>query len=100
MADGAQLVLAKRGKGCCGRQVGQGVDQVAGSALIVLGGGCFGHGEIVGKRFNGLGNAFGGRGRYVYAVAAIVLGGCDDVPAIDATTDPGVADGRDFVDKD
>ena len=54
----------------------------------------------MGEKIDGLGNAFGGCGRYVDAVAAIVLGGCDDVPAIDATTDPGVADGRDFVDKD
>ena len=69
-----------------------------GCALGVVGGGCLGHGAIVWGKFNGLGNAFGGRGRYVDAVAAIVLGGCADVPAVDAVTGPGAADGQGFMD--
>ena len=77
--------------------VGQGVDQVVGSALGVIGGGCLGHGAIVGK-FNFLGDAFGDRGRYVDAVAAIVLGGCSNVPAVDSVTGPGAADGRGLID--
>ena len=57
-----------------------------------------GHGAIVGKEFNGLGNEFGGRRRYVDAVAAIVLGGCANVPAVDTVNGPGAADGRGFMD--
>ena len=59
-----------------------------------------GHGAIMGKKNDGLGDAFRGRGRYVDAVAAIVLGGCADVPVVDAVTGPGAADGRGFMDKD
>ena len=59
-----------------------------------------GHGTIVGEKIDGLGNAFGGRGRYVYAVAAIVLRGCANVPDVDAVTFPGAADSRGFMDKD
>ena len=49
LADGAQLVLAKRDKGCGGQRIGQSVDQVAGSALGVVGRGRLGHGALVGK---------------------------------------------------
>ena len=58
-----------------------------------------GHGAIVGGIFDGLGNTFGSHGRYVDAVAAIVLGGCANVPAADVVTGPGAADGRSFMDK-
>ena len=47
LADGAQLVLANRGEGCSGIRVGQGINQVAGSALGVVGGRRLGHAEIV-----------------------------------------------------
>ena len=59
-----------------------------------------GHGTIVGEKIDGLGNAFGGRGQYVDAVAAIVLWGCLDVPAVDAVAGPGAADGQGFMNKD
>ena len=52
------------------------------------------------KKIDGLGDAFGGRGRYVDAVAAIVLRGCANVPAVDAVTDPGAADRRVLMEKD
>ena len=51
-----------------------------------------GHSEIVGKKIDGLGDAFGSRGRYVDALAAILIGGCTDVPAVNAVTGPGAAD--------
>ena len=89
--------LAKRGEGCGGRRVGQSVDQVAGSALGVVGGGCLGHGAIVGK-ITGFGDSFGDRGRYVDSVAAIVLRGCADEPSVDTMPGPGAADGRGFMD--
>ena len=98
LADGAKLVLAKRGEGCGGRRVGQVFNQVAGSALGVVGGGCLGHGSNVGEKINGLGDMFGRRGRYVNVVALVVLGVCTDVPAVDAVTGSGAADGRGFMD--
>ena len=52
------------------------------------------------RKKNGLGDAFGGRGCYVDAVADIVLGGCADVSAVEAVTGLGAADGRGFIDKD
>ena len=51
-------------------------------------------------KINGLGDAFSGRARYVDVVEAIVLGGCANVPAVDAVTGPGAVDGRGFMDKD
>ena len=57
------------------------------------------HGAIVGGEIEGLGDAFSGHGRYIDAVAAIVLWECADVPAIDSVTGPGAADGRCFIDK-
>ena len=59
-----------------------------------------GHGKIVGKKIDDLGDGFGGRGWYIDAVAAIVLGGCADVPAVNAVTGPGAIDGRGFMDTD
>ena len=59
-----------------------------------------GHGAIVGEKIDGLGYAFDGRGRYVDKVAAIVIGGCAAIPAVDAVTGTGAADGRGFMDKD
>ena len=56
-----------------------------------------GHGEIVVGEMDVLGDAFGSRERYVDAVAAIVLRGCANVPAVKAVTGPGAADGRDFM---
>ena len=58
----------------------------------------FGEWRNCGGKFNGLGDAFGGRGRYVDAVAAIVLGGCANVPAINTVTGAGAADVRGFMD--
>ena len=52
------------------------------------------------KKTDGLGDAFGSRGRYVDAVAAIVPGGCADIPAVDTVTGLGTADGRGFMDND
>ena len=86
--------------GAAGERVGKGVNQVAGSALGVVNGGRFGHGAIVEKKTDGLGDAFGSRGRYVDTVAAIVPGGCADIPAVDTVTGLGAADGRGFMDKD
>ena len=60
----------------------------------------FGAWRKCGKQIDGLGDAFGGRGRYVDAVAAILLGVCANVPAVDDVTGPGVADSRGFMDKD
>ena len=100
MADGAQLVLAKRGEGCGGRWVGQGVDQVAGSTLGVVGGGRLGYGAIAGKKIGGLDDAFGSCGRYVDAIAEIVLRGCANVLAVNAMNVPGAADVQDFMEKD
>ena len=51
----------------------------------------FGDWRNCGGKFEGIGDAFGGRGRYVDAVAEIVLGGCADVTAVDAVTGPGAA---------
>ena len=56
--------------------------------------------NVGGGGVDGLGDAFDGRGRYVDTVAAIVLEGCANVPAINAVTGPGAADSRGFVDKD
>ena len=50
------------------------------------------------RKKNGLGDAFGGRGCYVDAVADIVLGGCADVPDADAVTGQGTTDDRGFMD--
>ena len=50
LEDGAQLILAKRGKGCSGQRFGQGVNQVKSSVLSVVGGGCLGHGAIAEKK--------------------------------------------------
>ena len=101
MADGAQLVLVKRGEGCGRLRVVQGVDQVAGSALSVVGEICLGHGAIVGGGgFNGLGDAFGGRGQYVDAVAVIVLGVCANLSAVDSVTGPSTSDSRGFMEYD
>ena len=58
-----------------------------------------GHGANMGGGYDGLGNAFGGCGRYVDAVAAIVLGVCDDVPTVDTVTGTGAADSRGFMNK-
>ena len=55
--------------------------------------------QFWGGRFDGLGDAFGGRGRYVDKVAAILLGGCANVPAVAAMTGLRAADGRGFMDK-
>ena len=52
----------------------------------------------MGEKCNGLGNEFGGRGRYVDTVAAIVLRGYANVPAVEAVTGPGAADGWGFMD--
>ena len=51
-----------------------------------------------GKKNNGLGDAFGGRRRYADAVAAIVLGGCANIPAVNTMTGLGASDGRGFTD--
>ena len=59
-----------------------------------------GHGAIVGGEINAIGDAFGGRVRYADTVAAIVLGRCTNVPAVNTVTVPGAADGRGFMDKD
>ena len=60
----------------------------------------FGARQNCGKKIGGIGGAFDGRGRYVDAVAAIVLGGCADISAADAVTGPDAGDGRGFMDKD
>ena len=54
----------------------------------------------MGGEFGDLGDVFGGRGRYIDAVASLVLSSCANVPAVDAVNGPGVADGRGFMDKD
>ena len=59
----------------------------------------FGVWRNCGGKLNGIGNAFGGRGRYVDAVAVKVIVECANVPAINAVTGPGVADGQGIVDK-
>ena len=64
---------------------------------------CGGPGEIAfAAGLNGfhedIGNAFGGRGRYVDVVSAIFLRCCADVPAVDAVTGPGAADDQGFMD--
>ena len=53
----------------------------------------------MGGGIDGLGNVLGGRGRYVDTVAAIVLGGCANVPSVNAVTGPGLADVRGFMEK-
>ena len=58
----------------------------------------FGAWRNCGGKINGLDGAFSGCGRYVNAVAAMVLRGCADVPAVDAVTVPGVVNGRGFMD--
>ena len=58
-----------------------------------------GHGTIVENKFDGLGNAFGGRGRYVDAVAAIVFESGANVPVVDARTGPGATNLWYFMDK-
>ena len=58
----------------------------------------FGAWHNCGEKFNSLGDALGGRGWYVDAVAAVALGGCVNVPAVDAVTGPGATDGRGFMD--
>ena len=60
----------------------------------------FGAWRNCGGEIDGLGDAFSSRERYVDAVVVIVIGGCADVPAVDAMTGPGAADGRGFMDKD
>ena len=54
----------------------------------------WGMAKLLGGEMDVLGNAFGGRERYVDAVSAIVLRGCANVPAVNAVTGPGAADGR------
>ena len=56
--------------------------------------------QMCGGGIGGLGDAFGGCGLYVDAIAVIVLRGCTNVPAVDAFTGPGAADSLDFIDKD
>ena len=58
----------------------------------------FGVWRNCGGKLNGIGNAFGGRGRYVDAVAAIVIGVCANIPAVDAVTGPGASDRQVFMD--
>ena len=59
----------------------------------------FGAWRNCGGKFDGLGDAFVGRGKYVDVLAAIFLGRCANVPTVDAVTGPGAADGRGFMDK-
>ena len=51
----------------------------------------------MGGEFGDLGDVFGGRGRYIDAVASLVLSSCANVPAVNAVNGPGVADGRGFM---
>ena len=54
----------------------------------------------MGGGFDSLGDAFGGLLWYVDAVSAIVIKVCANVPAVNAMTGTGAADGQDFIEKD
>ena len=59
----------------------------------------WGMAQLWGK-FNGLGNVFSGRGKYVDVLAVIVLRFCTNVPAVNTVTGPGAADSQSFMEKD
>jgi hypothetical protein len=64
------------------------MDQCGGSGAGSVSRGGFWHEAVVGKKRNCVGVAFGGCLGDVDTVAAIVLGGWDQVPAIDTASVP------------
>ncbi len=75
------------------------MDKIKSSISDRIGCQCRWKGTIVGKEFDGFGNALGTRFWHIGAMAAVVLGSSAKVPSVDAMWRPGTADARVFIDK-
>lgn len=99
-ADGVELSISDCGKGRSRRRVFECMYEIECSLSGGIGRRGFGHGAVVWKKFDSLGDALGSSCGDVNAVAPIMFRGSADVPAVDTMWIPGAPVGRCFVDKD
>jgi hypothetical protein len=99
-ADGEELIISECGKGRSRRRVFEcSMDEIEYSLSGGIGRRGFGHGTVMWKQIDSLGDALGSSCGDVDAVAPIMLRGSANVPAVDSMWIPGALVGRSFVDK-
>ena len=99
-ADGVELSTSDCGEGRSRRRVFECMDEIKCSLSGGIGRRGFGHGAVVWKKFDSLGDALGSSCGDVDTVAPIMLRGSANVPAVNTMWIPGAPVGRCFVDKD
>jgi hypothetical protein len=98
LVDGFQLRISNGGKWCGRCRVLEGVCEGDGNMTCSIGRQGFEHFTMVGKKFDGVGDAFGGCPGDVDAMAAVVFGCASEIPAVYAVAVPGAPVVGSFVD--